>query len=255
MIYQTFYSLFLAMRKGCFLFSAAAGTLLFSPFSAAAPNAAQQIDAAVTRAARSEINDIAARQGWEKRKIQTESVLPPEASTLAPCTAPLLTPPAGGNKRLLMRLRYEVSCPDSHGWSLTVAVKASVSVPLVTSAQMLERGRVIGPADVVVSEQNVALIQDQVYTAPQQVVGQTVKRRINAGQPLTTSLLDRPVLIERGQSVTLIVNSQGIQASTAGEALKQGRQGEMIRVRNSSSQRIVDGVVESAGVVRILGAP
>lgn len=255
MISKTFCYFLCAMRKGSFLLSAAAGMMLFSPLSAAAPNAAQQIDAAVTRAALSEITDMAANHGWEKRRIKTESVLPPEASTLAPCAAPLLTPPGGGNKRLLMRLRYEVSCPDSHGWSLTVAVKASVMVPLVTSAQMLERGRVIGPADVVVSEQNVALIQDQVYTAPQQVVGQTVKRRINAGQPLTASLLDRPVLIERGQMVTLIINSQGIQASTAGEALKQGRQGEMIRVRNSSSQRIVDGQVESAGVVRILGAP
>ncbi|MGL5602346.1 MAG: flagellar basal body P-ring formation chaperone FlgA [Silvania sp.] len=229
--------------------------ILFSPLSAAAPNAAQQIDAAVTRAARSEINDIAASQGWEKRKISTESVLPPEANTLVPCTAPLLTSPGGGNKRMLMRLRYEVSCPGPQGWSLTVAVKASVRVPLVTSAQMLERGRVIGPADVVMSEQNVALIQDQGFSAPQQVVGQTVKRRINAGQTLTASLLDRPVLIERGQSVTLIINNQGIQASTAGEALKQGRQGEMIRVRNSSSQRIVEGLVESSGVVRILGAP
>lgn len=259
MILKRFCLLLTPRRKQCFRLAAAVGMTLMSPAQGAnqpaLPGATQQIDTAVTRAARSEIGDIAATQRWGKVKMQTESVIPSEASALTPCTAPLHAKPGGGTKRTLMRLRYEISCPDSGGWTLTVAVKASVNVPLVTSAHTLERGRVIGPEDVVMREQNVALMQEQVFTDLQQVTGQTLKRRLNAGQPLSASALDQPVLISRGQSVTLVINHQGIEASTAGEALKQGRKGEMIRVRNSSSQRIVDGRVESAGVVRVIGIP
>lgn len=257
MILKRFFPLFTTRRKQCFRLAASVGLTLLSPAQGAnqlaLPSATQQIDTAVTQAARSEIGDMAAAQRWGKVKMQTEAVIPPDASALPPCTAPLNAKSGGGTKRTLLRLRYEVSCPDNGGWTLTVAVKTSVNVPLVTSAHTLERGRVIGPEDVVMREQNISLMQEQVFTDPQQVTGQTLKRRLNAGQPLSASVLDQPVLISRGQGVTLVINHQGIEARTAGEALKQGRKGEMIRVRNSSSQRIVDGIVESAGIVRVVG--
>lgn len=258
MILNRFFSDFSAMRKGLFLSTLALSAGFFSAIASAGPgvaaSASQQISASASRAAEAEIRDTAGRQGWEEIHIEVEPVMPPEASALLACTKGLRTQPTGGNRRLLSRLRYDISCPAAPGWTITVIMKATVNVPVVTSAQGLERGRIIGEGDIALSEQNVAQIADRFFTQPQEVIGQTVKRRLNAGQPITAAALDQPVLVARGQQVMLIIQHQGIEASTMGEALKQGRKGEMIRVRNLSSQRVVDGLVESAGVVRVAGA-
>lgn len=255
MILNRFFSDFSAMRKGLFLSTLAMSAGFFSATVSAGPGvaASQQISASASRAAEAEIRDTAARQGWEELHVEVEPVMPPEASTLPACAKGLRTQPTGGNRRSLSRLRYDISCPAAPVWTLTVMVKATVNVPVVTSAQGLERGRIIGEGDITLSEQNVAQIADRFFTQPQEVIGQTVKRRLNAGQTITAAALDQPVLVARGQQVMLMIQHQGIEASTMGEALKQGRKGEMIRVRNLSSQRVVDGIVESAGVVRVAG--
>ena len=61
-------------------------------------------------------------------------------------------------------------------------------------------------------------------------------------------------MVERGQSVLMVARQNGIEASTSGEAMKQGRKGDVIRVKNISSQRTVDAIVVSPGVVHILVA-
>lgn len=258
MILNRFFSDFSTMRKDLFLSTLALSAGFFSTTVSAGPGvtatASQQISASASRAAETEILDTAERQGWEVLNVELEPITSPEASALPACTKGLRAQPTGGNQRSLSRLRYDISCPAAPGWTLTVMVKATVKVPVVTSAQRLERGRIIGEGDIALSEQNVAQTTDRFFTQPQEVIGQTVKRRLNAGQIITTAALNQPVLIARGQQVMLIIQHHGIEASTMGEALQQGRKGEAIRVRNLSSQRIVDGLVESAGVVRVTGA-
>lgn len=252
MIFNTFSADSAPTRKRCFLYALRLCALTMAPVAAAAPlTAEQQIQSAISKAASSEVNTSAAQQNWRIVKTELETALPPEARGLSACPTPLRTQPVANSKRVLWRLRYEVSCPADSGWTVTATVKASVIVPVVTSVQMLERGRTIGEQDIALSEQNVALLQGEIYTSPEAVDGMIVKRRINAGQPITAGQLDQPVLIERGQQVMLIASHQGIEARAPGEALKQGRKGEIIRVRNLSSQRVVDARVESAGILRI----
>ncbi len=83
----------------------------------------------------------------------------------------------------------------------------------------------------------------------EQVVGKTAKRRIRAGQTLTADLLDAPLWVRRGQSVTIVARQDGIEASTLGEALANGREGDVVRVRNRSSEKVIDAQVIGDGVV------
>lgn len=258
MILNAFFSTRTHKRKLAFLSGVGLSLWLTAPVCAApvAPEtAAQQLDRTARQAAMTEIRAMGAKQQWMDSTIQVEPIIPPEASALAPCAKPLRAGQTDAAKKTLLRLRYEIVCPGNGGWTLGVTVKTSVKTQRITSAQTLERGRVIGPEDVVLSEQSVTLLQEQIFTTPQEVVGHTVKRRINAGQTITPALLDQPVLVNRGQRVALVINHQGIEARTTGEALKQGRKGETIRVRNISSQRVVDGKVEAEGVVRVSGQP
>jgi flagella basal body P-ring formation protein FlgA len=48
-----------------------------------------------------------------------------------------------------------------------------------------------------------------------------------------------------------VSRSGEISAQTSGLALKNGRQGEVIKVQNASSQRVVSATVEAPGVVGV----
>ncbi|SUX68542.1 flagellar P-ring addition protein [Citrobacter braakii] len=76
----------------------------------------------------------------------------------------------------------------------------------------------------------------------------------NRAKPITRSELVQPVLVKRDQPVMIVSHTAGITASMPGVALKNGRKGDVIKIRNSSSQRIISGMVDDIGVVTTLTA-
>jgi len=48
----------------------------------------------------------------------------------------------------------------------------------------------------------------------------------------------------------MIADQDGVEARTMGIASKKGRKGEMIKVKNESSEREVTAIVSEMGVVR-----
>jgi len=87
------------------------------------------------------------------------------------------------------------------------------------------------------------------YNSLDEVLGQGAKRRVRAGQLIAPNLLTAPLLIRRGQQVTIVASQDGISASATGEALTNGREGEVIRVRNLGSQKVIEAQVVEEGVV------
>ena len=68
---------------------------------------------------------------------------------------------------------------------------------------------------------------------------------------LTADAFTPDYAVKRGQEVTLLASAGGIQVRMAGRALADGREGARLRVQNLSSQAVVEGVVETDGVVRV----
>lgn len=91
-------------------------------------------------------------------------------------------------------------------------------------------------------------------TNPDEAIGLTSKRALQPGKPITRNELVQPVLVKRDQPVMIVSHMDGITASMPGVALKNGRKGDVIKIRNSSSQRIISGVVDDTGVVTTLTA-
>ena len=59
------------------------------------------------------------------------------------------------------------------------------------------------------------------------------------------------IAIKNHDAVTMVTQIGGVRIEAQGEALQDGRTGELIRVRNNSSSRIVSGRVEGPGFVRV----
>jgi flagella basal body P-ring formation protein FlgA len=72
---------------------------------------------------------------------------------------------------------------------------------------------------------------------------------LRPGDILRSGQLSSPVLVKRGDAVLMIARREGIEVSTAGEALDAGARGALVRVRNAGSGQIVRMRVAGPGAV------
>lgn len=243
-----------AWRKSGKVFSACASTLFLLallPLSAARAetDAASQIDQAVAVHMQQMLAEEAKRQAWQGQRHSLNITLLNSAERLPACAQALSVTVSSDDPSPLSRQRLDLSCADAPGWSVTALVQASVFLPAVHAARVIERGQTIAAEQLQLQEVNVGRASRGFYNSLDEVVGQGAKRRVRAGQLIAPNLLAAPLLIRRGQQVTIIASQDGISASATGEALANGREGEVIRVRNLGSQKVIEAQVVEEGVV------
>ncbi|MCW0181445.1 flagellar basal body P-ring formation chaperone FlgA [Zavarzinia sp.] len=90
-----------------------------------------------------------------------------------------------------------------------------------------------------------------------QLVGMAARKPLRAGRPVSLSEVRRPILVNKGSLLTVRVSMPGIELSTTAKAIEQGAMGEVIRVMNLTSNRVVQAVVSGAGeaVVPVAAQP
>lgn len=218
------------------------------------PNARKQIQVAVQLHAAEVIYQEAKRRQWPGYQAEMNLFIPSEVSRLARCTREPSVSFPDGERPDLNRLRVDVRCEGPQSWDIAVTVKPDIYLPVVVAQNTLERGHLLSPEDVTIKKQNISSLRGNYLTNPDEVMGLTVKRRIRERQPIALSQVESPVLVERGQRVLMIAEQSGVEARTMGEAMKKGRKGEMIKVKNESSERIVSAIVAESGVVKMVYA-
>ncbi len=217
-------------------------------------SAREQINALVLNAASHEIDALAIKRQWQDYRYTFNIYIPSAVSTSALCAiAPHVTS-STSPEMALTRMNFVVSCPGSAGWQYNVAVRPDVSIPVVMPKSLIARDTVITADDLQLKKFNINNQREGLMTNPDEAIGLTSKRALQPGKPITRNELVQPVLVKRDQPVMIVSHMDGITASMPGVALKNGRKGEVIKIRNSSSQRIISGVVDDTGVVTTLTA-
>jgi flagellar basal body P-ring formation protein FlgA len=169
---------------------------------------------------------------------------------LADCAQDLETFVAN-NGAVQTRTTIGVRCRDVGGWTLYVPVAVEVEAPVLVLRRALARRARIEALDVELQTRRLPGISSNFVNDMNSLLGRRLRRALAAGTPLTTDALDRDVLVQRGQSVTLIASNGGIEIRAQGRALSEGSERDRVRVQNVNSLKVVEGVVENAGMVRV----
>ena len=120
--------------------------------------------------------------------------------------------------------------------------------PVLVLTRTLRRGDVVAPEDLEVrSGQGAA----KGHTDPSQVVGKQLARTLRAGSTLSPRDLESVPLVERGDLVRIVARVGGVVASTMGKSLETGGVGDLVRVENLQSGRLLTGTLQEGGVVEI----
>ncbi|HAX91985.1 MAG TPA: flagella basal body P-ring formation protein FlgA [Rhodospirillaceae bacterium] len=118
-------------------------------------------------------------------------------------------------------------------------------------AKHLTAGTVVGARDLMLVSVGQEQIGIDVLTAESAIIGQELRHDHAEGQFVRTRDVAPPRLVTRGALVTLRVETPLMQITTQGRALQDGAKGDVIRVTNTQSNRVIEGVIEADGIVRV----
>ena len=151
------------------------------------------------------------------------------------------------------RRRFEVQLVNEGTVLANVPVTARTEArgPVVVTKQSIPRGVVLTSNDVAVVQRNQHDVPDDALTAPEQAIGMETKVAFAAAAPLPRAALAAPVVVKKGDLVTMLIETPVMRLSVAGEALEAGAIGGGIKVMNRASKQTVAGKVIEHGVVLV----
>ncbi|WP_299016075.1 flagellar basal body P-ring formation chaperone FlgA [uncultured Photobacterium sp.] len=165
---------------------------------------------------------------------------------LTACSTPLVSSIPGkqnlsGNVTVLIRCEPE-------NWQVYVPVRIQLLLPLVVATTPLSRGVVLTASDLAIKMIETRFQRGVVFEHPQQIIGSKVKRNVNIGEAVQGGDI---CLVCRNDSVLIKAGGNGLDIITKGIALSDGSLGEQIRVQNTKSKRVIDGIITGVGEVTV----
>jgi flagella basal body P-ring formation protein FlgA len=149
--------------------------------------------------------------------------------------------PWTGKQRLL------VSFPaGQHSDSFTVPADVTVPTPTVIAIRPIDRGSVVTAADVEIQQRDATpAIAGRALplTSIDKLLGMEATRSIQIGDIVMSDSVQPPVLVKRGDSVTVYARGGGIQVKTIARAKENGSLGQPVQLESLETHKTYDAVI------------
>jgi flagella basal body P-ring formation protein FlgA len=140
------------------------------------------------------------------------------------------------------------------GLLLATSASADTGVRIVVPSHTIARGEVISDADLTYQTIPAGSFMVGMATSPKMLDGMQARRVLRAGEGVRSEDVRAPILITRGQTVTMTFTAPGITLTAVGRAMSAGGMGETVTVQNPASYRMISATVTGPGTVRTTGS-
>lgn len=146
------------------------------------------------------------------------------------------------NKRQFNRqFPVKVSCDNAEKpWKTYVQVVVSELMETLVVTQSIAKGTTIDPSMIQMKTVDKHKIKSRSIADPSAVIGGRALRNLPRGYQIG---IKDVCLVCKGDDVTIVAKSNTMMIKTSGTAMQSGSKGETIKVQNSSSKRIIKGVI------------
>jgi len=124
------------------------------------------------------------------------------------------------------------------------------SVRIVVPARDIMRGEVIGDSDLTYAQVSGTALPSTTVTKFEALTGMQARRLLRAGESLRADDVRHPVVVTKGQTVTMNFSAPGVELAAMGRAMSEGGVGDTVTVQNPASFRMVTATVTGPGAVR-----
>lgn len=127
-------------------------------------------------------------------------------------------------------------------------IHVSRLTPVAT--RLISQGERLNSADLRMSMVDVTFAKDSGLRM-EDIQGQIAARTLSVGSPVWTSDLKREPAAKRGQVVKALIGDENFEVTTNVEAQDNGFVGDLIKVKNLDTQKVLSAVVSEKGVVKL----
>jgi flagellar basal body P-ring formation protein FlgA len=127
-----------------------------------------------------------------------------------------------------------------------------IKVPTLNRA--MAPGEMIRAGDIALVRLRADRVAGDVVTELAELVGRTPRRPLRAHEPLRAGDIQVPIVVHKGDLVTVLLETPLMRLSAQGKALEDGAMGAAIRIANSKSNRIIDATVTGPNLASIATA-
>jgi flagella basal body P-ring formation protein FlgA len=123
---------------------------------------------------------------------------------------------------------------------------------IVVPARDIMRGEVIGESDLTFAEVSSTALPSTTVTKFEALTGMQTRRMLRAGQGIRPDDVRRPVVVTKGQTVTMSFSAPGVELAATGRAMSEGGVGDTVTIQNPVSFRMISATVSGPGAVRVV---
>jgi flagella basal body P-ring formation protein FlgA len=137
------------------------------------------------------------------------------------------------------------------GERYAVAGKEYAVLDVPVPSRKIAEGDLIRAEDLGTVPQREDQLRSDTVVKADTLIGKVAKRPLEANLPVQERNLGLPVVMKRGDLVTMIVTGNGITLTAQGRALSDAGMGETVKLANAASNRTVEGVVTGTNTATV----
>ena len=144
-----------------------------------------------------------------------------------------------------------VKCPTAPYWKILLPVTVTLYDDVLVTRRPLMKDEQLDASTVRLKKQNISGLRQGYYKKDINLTHLQARRNLGSGTILTPDTVSPRLMVKSGQQVTIVLEYRGIAIKTTGKALQSARLGEPIRVKNTRTARVVEGIVQGDALVRV----
>lgn len=130
---------------------------------------------------------------------------------------------------------------------------ADTGVRIVVPTRDIARGETITDRDLTFATVPGSALMSGTVTSIAAAKDMEARRMLHAGEAMRGDDLRHPIVVTRGQTITMLFHAPGVELTAMGRAMGEGGVGDTITVQNPASFRMISGVITAPGTVIATG--
>jgi len=149
------------------------------------------------------------------------------------------------------RITIGVRCNTEKKWSIFTSAIIKTYQMVVVLSQPIQRGEIFTRQHLAIEKREVSNLREDFVTQIEQIENKQATRQLNTGAVISLRNLVEPKLIKRGDKVVISTTKPDFSIRMTGVAMMDGVKGQLIKVKNQNSGRVLNATVIEPGLVSV----
>jgi flagellar basal body P-ring formation protein FlgA len=149
------------------------------------------------------------------------------------------------------RTAIGVRCNAEKKWSIFISAVIKIYETVAVLSQSVQRGEIITPEHLTLEKRDVSKLRGDFIAEIDRIENKQAARYMPAGVILGQKSFTESKLVKRGEKIIISASQPGFNIRMNGIAMMDGTKGQLIRIKNENSGRIINATVVEFGLVSV----